>query len=325
MNLYHIHPVTDNPLFEGLALESNSTVLKTWPIDWKHHITTWETIPLKGIWPIRQVVGNLRQFNDYPCVNLTFPAFSQRAVDLLRDVLEANGELLPVRHKLGIYYVFNCTCLANVIDLSKSKTNSGVPDIGSLILNEEKLSDLVIFKDRALPVYQLCTQSFVDRVASAGLQGFIFIPVWPLPPGMTYHSERYRLCKLAEQWKPNSLGTLDITGNTVVLRLCCRRKKVAKDEIAAAEGIISHLEKSRYDPNRAQPESYFGNVEGTDVVDFEIRVFISTPDCDRLLTRLMPSLQELSWPGEFYVVKRRGEFMDGQAVEEYVRVGKLVQ
>ncbi|MEI8018607.1 MAG: hypothetical protein WCH39_10445 [Schlesneria sp.] len=187
------------------------------------------------------------------------------------------------------------------------------------------MSDLVIFKDRALPVYQLCTQSFVDRVASAGLQGLIFIPVWPLPPDMTYHSERYRLCKLAEQWKPNSLGTLDITGNTVVLRLCCRRKKVAKDEIAAAEGIISHLEKSLYDPYQAQPESYFGNVEGTDVVDFEIRVFISTPDCDRLLTRLMPSLQELSWPGEFYVVKRRGEFMDGQAVEEYVRVGKLFQ
>ena len=234
-------------------------------MDWRHHVTTWETILLNGIWPIREVVGNVRLFNNYPCVNLTFPAFSQRAVDLLGDVLEANGELLPVRHKLGIYYIFNCTRLANVIDLSKSKTNSGVPDIGSLILNEEKLTDLVIFKDRALPVYQLCTQSFVDRVESAGLQGFIFIPVWPLPPGMTYHSERYRLCKLAAQWKPNSLASLDITGNTVVLRLCCRRKKATKEEIAAGEDVISHLEKSLYDPDQAQPESYFGNVEGSDV------------------------------------------------------------
>src|SRR5262249_26056029 len=149
---------------------------------------------------------------------------------------------------------------------------------------------LEIFKDRSLPANQLCTQRFVDRVQSAGLQGFIFIPLWPLQPGTTYHTERYRLCRLAEKWKPNSLTSLEIKGNTVVLRLCCQRKKATKEEVAAAEGVMAHLEKSLYDPSQAQPESYVGNIEGSDVVDFEIRVFISTPDCERLLTHLMPHL-----------------------------------
>ena len=83
---------------------------------------------------------------------------------------------------------------------------------------------------------------------------------------------------------------------------------------------MAYLQESLYDPSQAQPESYWGNVEGSDVVDFEIRVFLSTPDCDRLLAHLMPRLQTLPWSGKYYVLKRRGNFMDGQASEEYVAV-----
>ena len=42
------------------------------------------------------MVGHVRRFNDYPCINMSRPAFSQRAVDLLRDVLEPNGEPLMI-------------------------------------------------------------------------------------------------------------------------------------------------------------------------------------------------------------------------------------
>jgi hypothetical protein len=325
MNVYQIHPVTDNPLFEGLALITDSETLRAWPRDWSSHPQTWETKSLEPAWQIRQVEGNVRLFNDYPCINLCYPAFSQRAVDLLGDVLVTSGELLPVRHRLGIYYFFNCTRLVNIVDLSKSKTNSGLADIGDLVFIEEnllagRLKDLDVFTERSLPANLLCTQSFVDRVNAAGLQGFLFIPLWPLAAGVTYHGERYRICKLSEKWKPNALTDLDIKGNTVVLRLCCQRKKATKAELATAEDVMTHLERALYDPDQAQPESYFGNIEGSDVVDFEIRVFISTPDSERLLTLLMPSLQRLPWAGKFYVVKRRGNFMDGQAQEEYVAV-----
>ena len=264
----------------------------------------------------------MRFFNDFPCINLSYPAFSQRAVDLLRDVLEANGELLPVRHKLGIYHFFNCTRLANAIDVStSSKTPSGLADIGNLFFNEEMLTDeLSVFKDRSLPSIQLCAQRFVDRVHSAGLQGFVFIPVWPLQPGTSYHSERYRLCKLAEKWKPNPWRSLEIKGNTVVLRLCCQQKNATKDEVAAAKTVVAQIERSLYDPCQSQAESYFGNVEGMDVVDSEIRIFVSTPDNERLLAQLSSTVKALPWSGKIYLVKRRGNFMVGQVTEEYIPV-----
>jgi hypothetical protein len=123
---------------------------------------------------------------------------------------------------------------------------------------------------------------------------------------------------LAEKWKPKDTPELDIKGNTVVLRLYCERKKAGKRELAAAEDVMTHLERSLYDENQASAESYFGNVEGHDVVAYEIRVFLSAPDCDRLIALLMPCLRTLPWPGKFHVVKRRGEFVDEQAAEEYV-------
>jgi hypothetical protein len=75
-----------------------------------------------------------------------------------------------------------------------------------------------------------------------------------------------------------------------------------------------------YDEEQQETESYFGNVEGHDVVDHEIRIFLSAPDCDRLVSRLMPTLRSLPWSGKFHVVKRRGEFMDDNATEECVLV-----
>jgi hypothetical protein len=83
---------------------------------------------------------------------------------------------------------------------------------------------------------------------------------------------------------------------------------------------MAHLERSLYDENQASPESYLRNVEGHDVVDFEIRVFLSAPDCDRLVAHLMPCFRSLPWPGKFHVVKRRGEYVDPDAKEEYVPV-----
>jgi hypothetical protein len=244
---------------------------------------------------------------------------------MLRDILEPNGELLPVRHKVGTYYFYNCTRMVNCIDLTKSKItklSDGVVTSTSdkLVFIDEQLEDLTIFKARTQLLELFCTQRFVDRVNAAGLQGFLFVPIWPLPNGITFNDERYRIGKLAEKWKPKDMQELDIKGNTVVLRLYCDRKKTSKKEMAALEDVMAHLEKSLYDENQASAETYFGNIEGHDIVDHEIRIFLSAPACDRLVAHLIPCLQTLPWPGRFHVVKRRGEFVDEQAAEEYVRL-----
>jgi hypothetical protein len=326
MNVYQLTTPSDNPLFEGLAFkdyDKDHWLAKTWPPDWRAHYQSWQPKLMSAIWPTPEVVGNVRRFNDFPCVGGS-PAFSQRAVDMLRDILEPNGELLPLRHQIGTYYFFNCTRMTNCVDLSKCKTtklNDGIiTSTERLVFIDELLNDLTIFKVRTQLIEVFCTQTFVNRVESTGLQGFLFIPIWPLPPGISFYDEMYRVSKLAEKWKPRDMPPLDIKGNTVVLRLHCERKKASKKELAAVEEVMTHLEKSLYDEKQAEAESYFGNVEGHDVVDHEIRVFISAPDCDRLVAHLMPSLRTLPWPGDFHVVKRRGEFVDIEAPEEYVPI-----
>lgn len=130
----------------------------------------------------------------------------------------------------------------------------------------------------------------------------------------------YRVNKAAAKWEPKDLPPIDIKANTVVLRLYCEHKKVSKAEQKAAEKVMSHLEKRLNDETQQSAESYFGNVEGHDIVDHEIRVFLTGPDCDRLVTHLMPAFRTLPWSGRFHIVKRRGEFVDEQAAEEYVRL-----
>lgn len=323
MNVYVLESAVDNPLFEGLALEERPQRLETWPADWRAKYQTWQPKLLKPTWKIPEVVGNVRAFNDYPGIN-TSPAFSQRAVDLLRDIFEPNGELLPVRHRCGTYYFYNCTHMTNCVDLSKSKTTKIAGGIISstekLVFLDELLDDLTVFKVRTQLIELFCTQRFVDRVHAAGLQGFVFLPIWPLPEGVTFFDEMYRTWKESDKWKPKGMPEIEIKGNSVVLRLYCERKKASKVELAAVEAVMAHLEKSLYDVNQATPESYFGNVEGHDVVDSEIRVFLSAPDCDRLVTHLMSAFRSLPWPAKFHVVKKRGEYVDESAAVEYVRM-----
>jgi hypothetical protein len=325
MNVYVLNGALNNPAFEGLAYLGNSKLLETWPKDWSLKHQTWTPKSLKGTWPTPEVSGNVRQFNDYPCINLSFPAFSGRAVDLLHDLLAPNGELLPVRHKDGtLYYFYNCTTMSNCVDLSQSSViryddGSVMTDMKRLAFFENGLRDLAIFRIRTELVPLFCTQTFVDRVEKSALNGFVFVPIWPLPPGTTYFDEHLRVGKISDRWKPKELPAVPVQGNTVVLRLYTQRKKAASRELAEAEAVMEQLESVLYRPEQTR-EEYLGNVEGHDVLEYEIRIFVSTPDCELLLDALLPTLRLLKWNGKFHVIKRRGEFMDGSAEEEYVPV-----
>ena len=165
MQIYVLVPAVDNPLFEGLALEERPQILETWPADWRAKYQAWQPKLLTDNWKIPDVVGNVRAFNDYPGIN-TSPAFSQRAVDLLRDILEPNGELLPVRHKCGTYYFYNCTHMTNCVDLSRSDTRKiaggFITTTAKLTFIDEMLEDLTIFKVRTQLTELFCTQRFVE-------------------------------------------------------------------------------------------------------------------------------------------------------------------
>jgi hypothetical protein len=51
---------------------------------------------------------------------------------------------------------------------------------------------------------------------------------------------------------------------------------------------------------------------------FEVSSFFSCPDADDLAKKLKPWVKALDWPGQKWLVKRYGEFVDVEATEELV-------
>lgn len=131
--LYQLEPITDNPKFEGFAFVREESVRGkviggqsrlVWdfgPDDIKTKGRAWTVTPLTRFWTPQPVIGRVRPFNDFPCVNLTIPAFSRRAVDALRDFLEPNGELLPLVSTVAEYFAYNTTKVADILDEANSQ------------------------------------------------------------------------------------------------------------------------------------------------------------------------------------------------------------
>jgi hypothetical protein len=201
--LYKLECVTDDPEFEGFAFIQNESLrgkrrltFDFDPDDVQTRGRAWTVTPLASLWHPQRVVGNVRPYNDYPCVNLTVPALSKRAVDALRDMLEPNGELLPLVSSLGEYFAYNVTTVADILDHQRSDLAwfSTGPRAVALHIRHyecipERLSRLFIFRLVEKPAATFVTQLFVDRVRQHGLQGFHFIRLWPLADEAGQHRE----------------------------------------------------------------------------------------------------------------------------------------
>ena len=190
--LYKLNQIVDNPRFKGFAfvrdesLRGKGSLTSDFsPDDVKEKGRSWTVTRMAPTWEPQPVIGRVRPQNDYPCVNLTIPAFSRKAVDALRDFLEPNGELLPLVSSVGEYYAYNVTSVVDILDLDRSDIQwfSGPRVLAIHIRRYEclpgRLEGLSIFRiveDSATPYV---TQVFVDRVKENGLQGFDVLKLWP--------------------------------------------------------------------------------------------------------------------------------------------------
>ncbi len=146
--------------------------------------------PLAGIWQPREVKEDVPFPRGMDLISVSWVlGLSQRAVDVLRDMLEPNGEILPLIMPKGVgtFFLYRMRKIADVLDLEKSRLEY-VP-IGHLALRidyhqfrTDQLAGLSIFQipERLYSVY--VTEEFVSRVRQSGLKGFKFVKVWPLPP-----------------------------------------------------------------------------------------------------------------------------------------------
>jgi hypothetical protein len=121
---------------------------------------------------------------DFPSFIGTIPVFGERAVEALGDLLRAHGELLPIRTPSDTYYAFNSLKVIDALDEECSDIvpngRGGILHIARIAFHADRLGAIPIFK---IPetVRTFVTDAFVDRVKEAGLLGFRFDPVWPLP------------------------------------------------------------------------------------------------------------------------------------------------
>jgi Immunity protein family (Imm11) len=328
MAIYKLEKILDNPKYEGFALgevpslRGKGNRYADLDQDFDSRTCEWVVPRLSGIWKPPRVVGRVRPYNDFPCLALSYPVFSQRAVELLGNVLEPNGELLPLVTSVGSYFLFNCTTVADVIDFERSKldylnTNS-ILEIDHLEVFEDRLAALSIFQLRKYPGRCCVTDAVARRIREARLEGFEFRKLWPLPKDVPYWLHRKRPeChdELTAQPRPEPRA---IKGNAVVLTLALQRDEPSQEEKSRFEQIADHLDAILVNPRR--DAKYIGNVEIAEFVPGEARYFFSCPDADELAKKLKPWVIALDWLGQKRLVKRYGEFMDVEATEETVAI-----
>jgi hypothetical protein len=197
--LFELERIVDNPKYEGFAFANRTSLRgkKSLTDDFMpDHVVeegrAWKVTRMAHLWWPQPVVGRVRPFNDFPCINLIIPAFSRRSVDALREFLEANGELLPLQTDVGEYFVYNVTTVADILDRERATVEyfNEMPHIALSIdhfeLHEDRLKDLSIFRLVEEPSRTYVTGRFASRVREHRLEGFAFVKVWPYPKGVDW-------------------------------------------------------------------------------------------------------------------------------------------
>lgn len=319
--VYKLEPVTDDPRFEGFAfkraksLRGKSCLAYDFgPDDVKEKGRGWTVPRMASTWAPQKVVGRVRPFNDYPCIDLTVPAFSRRAVDALGEYLEPNGELLPLVSALGEYFAYNLITVADVLDHKRSKIqwfDDSEPVIALEIDHFEFLPDrlveLSIFHIVEDTTATFVTQRFVETVDSQNLQGFEFVKVWALPTKEGRSRSMRKDSGNVSQGNARS-KTKDVVGNTVVIFLPLTRSKPSKMEIEGVNRVMDAIDAALC--SKEENAAYVGSLEGHEYVKCQCRLFLSCPDADLLVKKLRSLFKRISWHGRVEVLKRYGPMDD---------------
>lgn len=323
--IFTLNKVVDNPLFEGFALKDAPSQLGRESLDddiypafgRPYGQLEWEPLRLKPTWKEPAATGRVGSYNDFPCISMYYPAFSQRACDALGDLLEPNGELLPIRSNVGVnYYFYNITTIVDALAVEKCKVFWLEPrfiagEIEVYAFRREKLADLSIFRVYESPLETLVTEEFVRRATEAGLNGMDFTKVWPFPRGVLWREEAKRIRKASknEPLKKYKCNSLVITLPLEDKKASVAEKKIIKrleDELDAQLAVSSI------------DSPFFGWYESCERVPSEFHMILSCPDADRLEKKLSPWLACLAWHSSVHVIKRYGDMYDVNARESAV-------
>lgn len=272
-------------------------------------------------WTPQPVEGDVNPFHDYPEMVPGIPVFSLRACTALDEFLRPNGELLPLKTKVGKYFVYNLQTIVDVLDAKKSKIEFFPDSFKALSIDwysfrEAHLKQLSIFAVPENSQVVLVTAEFKERVELSGLNGFHFVKVYPFPKGVDWAMEEAkRIRKSPIKAGTKSGKNQNVDAHTVVVFLTlegAKAKPTAKEKKLVGRLADEAMAQLRL-PSIESP--YFGRVEGTDVHSGYVRMFMTCPDANVLITKLEPWLRSINWPRKTHIVKRLGQMYDADAEE----------
>ena len=138
--------------------------------------------PVKVVW-VREDEGREYKPSDFPLLGLCDLVMRRRAVDALRDILDAHGEILPLATDDGVeLFVLNSRAV-EALDEARSSVER-FPDsnkimwIKKIVFIESAIRGLDIFRLPGRGSATYVSQRFVDCVHAAGLVGLEFNKVW---------------------------------------------------------------------------------------------------------------------------------------------------
>lgn len=281
---------------------------------------SWQPNRLAEVWTPQSVVGPVAPYNDYPCVS-RIPAFSERAVAALRDLLEPNGELLPLKTEVGNYYAFNILKKSTALNLDDSdatfapgSAKETAIKIKKFAFDEYAVEDHVIFRIREYPVAVLVTDTFKQRVESAALNGFYFIQLWPMADGASWEDvELQRKRKRAKQLKP-------LRGQTLTIRLGIKGREPNSAELASGYALVNTIADQLSKRQSSLRAPFLGSVHDLEQQDSYLLAHLACPDVDRLASEIRYCLLEYNWENSLTIELRYGNRYDETAVTRTERL-----
>ena len=141
---------------------------------------------------LRALSGRDKPIGDFPYLwGVYFGVFTERSLEVLRDMISPHVELLPLSSRQGEFTAFKVLTIVDALDRERSdiewapqlKRQLGNPRVvrrvKKFVFREERLVDQVLFRLPELPWDLFVTDVFMRAVEQHQLAGFEFTQVWP--------------------------------------------------------------------------------------------------------------------------------------------------
>lgn len=321
--VFRMTTICDNPLFEGFGIPVRDLPSQLGRRNLAEDVrpgfgrvkgSEWTQTSLAATWRPPPTEGRVALYNDFPCINLTFPAFSRRAIQVLGLMLSDNGELLPLdAHLDEPYYFYNITRISDSLDVQRSDCIVGsrtgrIIDVDRFVFHPSRVDGLSVCRVHQLPMDMLVSQRFVDRVAETGLNGFSFSKVW------------------APDWDPDAprrpeapiefpaADKQSLVRETLVVLFPLSGVHPSSEEEKTLAVLGDQVDETLAVSSLDQP--FVGCYQRTELQPNEFRMVLSTPDCQNLAAKLTPWLSNLNWGATVRLLKREGTIYEVGGSEE---------